>query len=165
MIRTDTSYRKTTSVAFTGHRAIPSERQGRLRERLKEAVTLSYRLGMRHFYCGMALGFDMMAAEVVLSLKGSLTGIRLTAVIPFKGQSDRWRYGEQERYSHILGMADEVVCLSDRYFDGCLLRRNDYLLSHSNGVIAYFDGKPRGGTFYTCREARRQGLDVINLYE
>ena len=49
-------------------------------------------------------------------------------------------------------------------FKGCLLRRNDFMLEHSCGVIAYYDGKPYGGTFYTCREARKRCMDIINLY-
>ena len=31
-------------------------------------------------------------------------------------------------------------------------------------LIAYFDGNPKGGTFYTVREAKRQGLDIVNLH-
>ena len=38
------------------------------------------------------------------------------------------------------------------------------MLSKVSGVIAYFDGKPKGGTFYTCRNAKDSGLDIINLY-
>ena len=44
-------------------------------------------------------------------------------------------------------------------------RRNDYMLSHSCGLIAFFDGKPKGGTFYTCRKAKSMGMDIINLYK
>ena len=40
----------------------------------------------------------------------------------------------------------------------------DYMLAHASGIIAYYDGKPKGGTFYTCRKARLKGLDIINLY-
>lgn len=38
------------------------------------------------------------------------------------------------------------------------------MLEHSCGVIAYYDGKPYGGTFYTCKEARKRCMDIINLY-
>lgn len=38
------------------------------------------------------------------------------------------------------------------------------MLDHVSGIIAYFDGKPMGGTFYTCRNARAKGIDLINLY-
>lgn len=153
------------AIAFTGHRIIPLARQEEVRKRLVTAVVLACKFGITYFYCGMALGVDMMAAEVVLSLKDKFTDIRLIAVVPYSGQSDRWTSSEQERYHRILDKADKVVTLSENYFRGCLLRRNDYMLSHSCGVIAYFDGKPNGGTFYTVRKAERMKMDVVNIYD
>ena len=152
------------SIAFKGHRIIPLVRQKEVRKRLTAAVTFAYKSGMTRFYCGMALGFDLMAAEVVLSLKEQFLDIRLIAVVPFSGQSDRWDSSEQERYHRIIAKTDMVVVLSGNYFRGCLLRRNDYMLSHSCGVIAYYDGKPQGGTFYTVRKAERMKMEVVNIY-
>lgn len=152
------------SITFTGHRIIPLVRQEEVKVRLTAAVAFACKSGMTRFYCGMALGFDMMAAEVVLSLKDQFPDIRLIAVIPFSGQSDRWDSSEQERYRQILAKADKVVVLSGNYFRGCLLRRNDYMLSHSCGVIAYYDGKPQGGTSYTVRKAERMKMEVVNIY-
>lgn len=152
------------SITFTGHRIIPLVRQEGVKVRLTAAVAFACKSGMTRFYCGVALGFDMMAAEVVLSLKDQFPDIRLIAVIPFSGQSDRWDSSEQERYRQILAKADKVVVLSGNYFRGCLLRRNDYMLSHSCGVIAYYDGKPQGGTSYTVRKAERMKIEVVNIY-
>lgn len=152
------------SIAFTGHRIIPLVRQEEVRERLATTVAFACKSGMTRFYCGMALGFDLMAAEVVLSLKDKFPDIRLIAVVPFSGQSDRWAFSEQERYHRILAKTDMIVVLSGNYFRGCLLRRNDYMLSHSCGVIAYYDGKPQGGAFYTVRKAERMKMEVVNIY-
>lgn len=88
----------------------------------------------------------------------------LIAVVPFRGQNSRWNLAEQQRYDHILAKADKVIVLSDTYYKGCLLRRNDFMLQHSNFVIAYYDGKQKGGTYYTCREARKRGMTVVNLF-
>ena len=38
------------------------------------------------------------------------------------------------------------------------------MLEHSCGVIAFYDGKPLGGTFYTCKEAVKKGMYIVNLY-
>ena len=38
-------------------------------------------MGITNFYCGMALGFDMLAAEEVISLKVELPNLKLVAVI------------------------------------------------------------------------------------
>lgn len=155
---------KEKSITFTGHRIIPLVRQEDVRVRLIAAVAFACKSGITRFYCGMALGFDLMAAEVVLSLKDQFPDIRLIAIVPFSGQSSRWAFSEQERYHRILAKTDKVVVLSGNYFRGCLLRRNDYMLSHSCGVIAYYDGKPQGGTSYTVRKAERMKMDVVNIY-
>lgn len=150
------------AVAFTGHRKVHHREM--VAERLKEAVLQSYRNGTTIYYSGMALGFDMLAAEVILSLQVSLPFLKLIAVVPFRGQSALWPMAEQQRYARILSQADEVILLSENYFNGCYLRRNDYMLSHSDNVIAYYDGKPMGGTAYTCRKARKKQMEIVNVF-
>lgn len=155
---------KGQSVAFTGHRAIPVPMQAEVMRRLKAAVSLAYSSGNRRFLCGMAMGFDSLTAEVVLSLKEDLPDIRLVAVVPFSGQACRWNAIERKRYYQFISQADEVIVLSVDYYPGCLLRRNDYLLEHTHQVIAYFDGQPKGGTYYTCKKAKRCEMGVVNLF-
>ena len=155
---------KSKSLAFTGHRTIPIERQDEIRARLVEAVSVACKSGITCFYSGMAMGFDLMAAETVLSLKGRYPDIRFIAVVPFRRQNYRWPSMEKERYQKIISQADRVIVLSEYYFKGCLLRRNDFMLEQSCGVIALYDGKLYGGTFYTWREAMKKGMDIVNLY-
>ena len=156
---------KAQSVCFSGHRLVPKDEREKLKRELRAEITKAYSRGVRNFYCGMALGFDTLAATAALSLQCELPDMRITAVVPFQGQSDRWTENDRELYEDILANVDEVVVLSRNYYDGCLLRRNDYMLKLSGGVIAYFDGQPKGGTYYTCKKAKSCGLDVINLYD
>jgi uncharacterized phage-like protein YoqJ len=156
---------KQKSVAFTGHRRILIEQQDSLRNAIMSKVGALYAMGITNYYCGMAIGFDLLAAEAVLSLKATLPRLLLIAVVPYRGQSNAWSRTEQELHAVTLAKADEVIVLSERYYKGCLLRRNDFMLFHVCGVVAFFDGNPKGGTFYTCREASRQHLDIINLYD
>lgn len=156
---------KAQSVCFSGHRLIPQGKRTELKQELRTEIAKAYARGVRNFYCGMALGFDTLAATAALSLQCELPGMRVIAVIPFQGQADRWTEADRELYEDILANVDETVVLSRRYYDGCLLRRNDYMLERSGGVIAYFDGQPKGGTYYTCKMARSHGLDVTNLYD
>ena len=160
MIHTDTK----NTAAFTGHRCIRCNDRQRLRTELERTITTCYDSGIRHFLCGMALGFDMLAAETLLAVKAEYPDIRLTAVIPFRGQPCKFNPADKGRYQSILGKADNVVCLSETYFDGCFLRRNDYMLKRASRIIAYYNGEPKGGTFYTCRRAERMGLKITNLY-
>lgn len=133
-----------------------------MRQQVRGKIRLLFSLGFRKFVSGMALGFDMLAAEEVIKLKEELKGVKLVAVVPYRGQSGRWAPYQRERYQRILNEVDEEIVLSEGYYNGCLLKRNDYMLAHASGIIAYYDGKPKGGTFYTCRKARLKGLDIIN---
>ena len=157
-------YGKEQSVAFTGHRSVPKEKVEEVRKRLRAKLRLLYQLGFRNFISGMALGFDMIAAEEVIRLKEELSEIRLIVVVPYEGQSERWSPYQKERHKSIMEKADKVEVLSQGYFNGVFLKRNDFMLSKACGLIAYFDGKPKGGTFYTCRKAKLCGMDIINLY-
>lgn len=163
MEQTDIQQEK--AAAFTGHRFILYKDRKRLKDNLKEVITACLQSGIRYFFCGMAVGFDMLAAETVLEMKGEHPETRLIAVVPFRNQPDRFNSKDKECYQSILGKADTVVMLSENYFNGCYLRRNDYMLARSNRVIAYFNGEPKGGTFYTCRRAERMGLRIDNLYQ
>ena len=64
-------------------------------------------------------------------------------------------------YLRVRRLADSEIILSQHYYRECFLRRNDYLLSHSSRVICYFDGVPRGGTYYTVRRAEH----FVNLMQ
>lgn len=157
-------YNQVTSAAFTGHRFVPYDKVPALREMLKATILEHYNRGIHRFYCGMAMGFDLLAAETVLSMKIECPDIMLLAAIPYRGQCEKFTPYNKQRYYNILGEADEVVILSESYADGCFLRRNDYMLSRAGHLIAYFDGVPKGGTFYTVRNAKRRGMPTVNLF-
>lgn len=157
-------YEKWCSVAFTGHRFISSDRVEEVRESVSNEIRLLYFKGFRNFFCGMALGFDMLAAEEVLKLKEELTGILLVATVPYREQNERWGANQKKRYLKILEKVDDVIVLSEHYYNGCFLKRNDFMLNHVAALLAYFDGKPTGGTFYTVRNAKRLSLQICNLF-
>ena len=156
--------KKEQSVAFTGHRFIPYGKLPMLKTALKNVIIELYAKGYTNYYCGMAMGFDLLSAEVVLSLKAEYKELRLIAVVPYRNQNERFSFADKKRYQSILSRADETILLCENYHQGCLLRRNDYMLAHSNQVIAYYDGENKGGTFYTCRKAQVEGLPIINLF-
>ena len=158
------NYTKEKSAAFTGHRFVPYAQRSIIRERIKGEVINAYKLGIRNFYCGMAVGFDMLAAEVILSLKAQLSSISLIAVVPFRGQDFRFSESDKKRYKMILNEVDDVLVLSNKYYKGCLLRRNDFMLDNSSRLIAFYNGEQKGGTFYTCRRAESRGIPIVNLY-
>ncbi|GAB6118959.1 SLOG family protein [Dysgonomonas termitidis] len=156
---------KLKTIAFTGHRMnrIRIEKQ-ELSGLITAAVIYFYLKGYKVFLTGMAEGLDLIAAEEVLKIKEHYPDIELHCIIPFAGQSDRMNPEDKLRYNAILSAADYEIYLSEKYYDGCFLRRNDYLVDNSTQLIAYYDNVPKGGTYYTVKNALRKGLEVFNLF-
>lgn len=155
---------KRQSVAFTGHRSIYGSKRQELRISVDNTIIDLYESGYRNFINGMAMGFDLLAASAVIAMRKRFSDIKLIAVVPYRNQSERFSEYEQKRYQYVLQNADEVIVLRENFCNGCLLRRNDYLLAHSSGLVAYYNGKQKGGTFYTIRKANESGMPVINLF-
>jgi len=160
-----TNQPKSLSVAFTGHRYVSCLAESTVAEDLRIIIRDLYRHGgIRHFYCGMATGFDLLAAEAVLELKEQLPDITLSAVVPYRNQSERFYPSAKAKYAQLLNKADDVVVLSEEYHSRCFLARNDYMLKRCQLLIAYYDGVSKGGTSYTVNKARKRCMPTINLY-
>lgn len=147
-----------TTAAFTGHRTYDGRADAALRERVRSL----YKGGVRTFLSGMAMGFDLSAADAVLHLRGECPGMRLVAVMPFEGQQQRFPAAERSRFERVLAAADDRVVLAASYHRGVYSLRNDYLVDHAAALLAWYDGSP-GGTCYTVRRALRMGRHVDNL--
>ena len=152
------------TAAFTGHRWYDSSRKQSVRKRIEECVREAYRNGITNFISGMAIGFDLLAAEVVLSLRHECPAITLTAVLPFREQASRFNELNKCRYYKCLSQADDIVILSNDYTAKCYLERDRFMVEHSSLLIACYDGRNRGGTFWTVNFAARTGKNVINIY-
>ena len=157
--------------AFTGHRPrkFPwgyNEADARcvaLKETLAKEIAKLVNAGYTDFFSGMAEGTDTWAALAVLALKKENPALRLHCVLPCEGQADEWSASAQELYHSILAQADEVVYVSREYRDGCMLKRNRYLVDHAACLLAVYNGERRGGTAMTVRYARKLGREVIIL--
>ena len=152
------------TAAFTGHRWYDSSRKHSVRKKIEECVREAYRNGITNFISGMAIGFDLLAAEVVLSLRHECPAITLTAVLPFREQASRFNELNRCRYYKCLSQADDIVILSNDYTAKCYLERDRFMVEHSSLLIACYDGRNRGGTFWTVNFAARTGKNVINIY-
>ena len=146
-------------VSFTGHRQAPYS----LIEPLDRIVRTLIEQGFTTFHSGMALGFDMMAAEAVLRAKQTHPEVRLIAVLPFPEQDSKFSEQTKIRDRQILQQADERVITSPCYTNaGVYHIRNRYLIDHSSFVVCYFNGTP-GGTQKTLEYARRMNKTIIAL--
>lgn len=163
-IMNDLKFDRTVSAAFTGHRFYDFSQREFIQERLTSAISEAYEHGIRNFISGFALGIDLMAAQLVQSLKCNLPGISLTAAIPFEGQAERYNIYDKRVYRRLLELADKVIVLSDCYYPRCFLDRDEFMVENASYLIAYYDGREKGGTYYTVKKARARGIPIINVY-
>lgn len=150
------------TACFTGHRRIPAEQYDIIYERLKITIVNLIERGYRFFGSGGALGFDTMAAQVILAMKKQYPLIRLILVLPCLSQAKGWSEYDYTVYEHIKEQADKVVYTSLRYTRECMHRRNRHLVDNSSACICYLT-EMYGGTAYTVHYARDQGLEIINI--
>ena len=86
------SNKKYESCVFTGHRILEEDFSSR---RLKKEIKSLIEQGVSTFYNGMAMGFDLLAAEAVLYYKKKFPQIKLIACIPCYQQEKS--YSEQDK--------------------------------------------------------------------
>ena len=89
--------------------------------------------------------------------------LKLHCVLPYEEQADGWSASARELYFSILEQADEVVYVSREHREGCMLKRNRYLVNHAACLLAVYNGEWRGGTAMTVRYAQKLGRKIIVL--
>ncbi len=150
------------TCCFTGHRDLPTSSRAELSIKLEDCLISLIGRGVRYFGAGGALGFDTLAAQIVLNLKNRYPNIKLILVLPCLSQTRGWPAKDVEEYERIKAQADKVVYTSQEYTKGCMFKRNRHLVDNSGVCICYLT-RGSGGTAYTVDYAEKQGLEVINL--
>lgn len=160
--------RKFYTCCFTGHR--PSNLPWGYNEkgvkffifklRLYNKIIRAINSGYIHFISGMALGIDMICAEIVLNLKKRYPNITLECAIPCTNQAEKWTNYSIVKYNNILSKADTITYVSSRkYYKGCMHNRNKYMIDNSNLLIAIYNGS-NGGTKQTIQYAKSNNLNI-----
>ncbi len=144
----------------TGHRPdgfpFPSddgESRLQYKKRLYAAVEELMNAGYRHFITGMAEGVDTDFAIAVLYYKKKYKNVTLEAALPFPPQTRI--FPPQTVKEKILASCDAVTVVSEVYFDGCMQKRNCYMVDRADIVLAVWNGRRKGGTWNTISYARR----------
>ncbi len=138
--------------AFTGHRTLGEDfnADGLLLE-IKRAIEG----GVTTFLSGMAMGFDLLAAKLVLALREENPSLKLVACIPCAEQAKKYPQEELALYRSVELAANERIVLSEKYYRGCMHARNRYMADRADVLIAYCN-KPTGGTAYTVEYFRKK---------
>ena len=146
---------------FTGHRpeklnASEEEVKSWLESQIDQAIIDGYVT----FITGCAMGVDIWAGQIVLRKKAENPEIHLIAATPWPGFSSRWNDEWRQQYSELLKNADLVINVCSHYHNGVFQQRNEWMVDHSNRVIAFFNGAP-GGTKNTIDYAENKGIEVV----
>ncbi|MDR0222363.1 MAG: SLOG family protein [Oscillospiraceae bacterium] len=158
--------------SFTGYRtkklnasiSAGSASAEEIKSALKAEMERMLKEGFGTFQCGMAVGADLMFAEIALELKREHPSVKFIAVIPCLEHDSGWNETDRARCREISEKADEAVIVSNsRYFDGCMAKRNRYLADTCDELLAVYDGQ-RGGTMQTINYAgkRKIKITVVN---
>ena len=153
---------KEKTCCFTGHRHIPAEYLPAITKKLRDTLIFYIEQGYQYFDAGGALGFDTLAAQTVLNLKAQYPDIKLILVLPCKNQASRWSETDVREYEWIKTCADKIVYTADRYFNGCMQKKEPALGCCSSLCICYLT-EQSGGTKYTVDYATENGITVVNL--
>lgn len=112
---------------------------------------------------GMAQGWDMAVASVCVGLE-----IKYTAAVPYPGQELVWPDPDTRAwYKEILRQAERTVLVNQSTGGNAaraLQLRNQWIVDHSEKIIALWDGEESGGTYNCIKYAERQKVEVINVW-
>ena len=148
-----TEEKQLKSCSFTGHRELQKDFDIK---KLKEVLEDLIKKGVDTFYNGGAIGFDLLCAEAVVSLKKDYPFIKLILCIPCLNQEKYYNEINKNRYIEIFNKADEKIYISNTgYFKGCMQKRDVFLVDKADIIVAFLK-KKTGGTAYTVNYAKRK---------
>ena len=146
---------------FTGHRPGKLKMPEKQLVKLLEAeIIRAIDSGHTTFIAGMAKGVDLIAAEIVLRLRKHDPRLKLICALPHPGFGQHWGGGWTERFQRALAEADLERTICPAFSYGSYQTRNEWMVRHSDMVIAVFNGE-LGGTKNTLDFAKRSGVPCV----
>ena len=157
------------SVCFTGHRSLKNVDYRSLKILLDDTICALVKKGATEFYCGGALGWDTICANMVLYLKKKKQlDINLHLVLPCKNedQTKKWSEEDKQTFYSILMHAETIEYVGSDYTKDCMKKRNARLVELADCCVAFYNtADARSGTGQTVRMAEDKGIEIINIYE
>ncbi len=116
-----------------------------------------------HFISGLAIGVDMLAAECVAYTRTFVkTPVLLTGAAPFPAQPSKWPQQTKDHYNYVCSLCNELIAVSpDPYHPSKMQIRNEWMVNHSDYVIAIWNGVEKGGTWNCISYARSLGKPIL----
>lgn len=156
---------------FSGHRNLPTDCIESIFKTTKEQIIDAVKHhDIKDFYAGGAIGFDMIASIMVLSIKRSrFNNINLHIIMPTPNYGNsQWKTIQQKEYYRIiLQGAKSVATVSADYYSGVFFARNQRLteLGCDLGIVYAEPQHRSGGTYNTIKMAEHNSTKIINIYD
>lgn len=142
------------SCCVTGHRDIPPNQLEFVEKSLSHEIRAAIDEGITHFIFGGADGTDLLFARLVTEFQQQGFPLTLEAVIPYANRL------KNSALKPLLSSCSQVTVTAKDYSAGCFFARNREMVQKSARVLAVYDGRQRGGTFFTLHYARSMGRDL-----
>lgn len=153
---------KYQTCCFTGHRRLPQEKIEQILIRLNQEVDNLISQGVTDFISGGAIGFDQIAASLIVVKKEMGNNVRLLFALPCRNQDALWSTEQKRLYRGLLDEADEIIYVSEEYTNDCMKKRNQYMVDRSAYCICALIFET-GGTAQTVKYAGKKNIKVINV--
>lgn len=145
---------------FTGHRNI--EFSSDVIRAIDKLIDVAVAKGVTNFLVGMAFGSDLIAAGILVK-----RNLHWQAVLPCAPEYQTLYWSEESRniYYWLLGHANGQIQLAEEYTPSVYMKRNSYLVRHSDICLAVWDGRTsQSGTFH-CLGLAQKSEKLVYWYE
>ena len=148
-------------IGFAGHSFVASNEE--VKEIVKEQICKNI-IGDTHISCylGGYGAFDEICACACRELKKEFEGIEIIYITPYFSLSEQEKIKEMERYGLYDASIYPPIEKAPKRF--AILRRNEWIMSNADLVIAYVD-RDYGGAYKALCVARRKKKKIINICE
>ena len=145
------------TCCFFGHRSLPKKRFEYIIKRLDLEIDNLINQGVTNFISGGELGFEQIAASIVLVKREMGANVRLILALPCQNQDKKLTAGQKRLYHTLLSEASEV-----RYVvDDCMKKRDYSIVDNASYCICYFTNtNSHCEAAQTLRYAEQKGLTV-----
>ena len=149
------------TCCVTGHRDVPVGNEQYVEEALRKEVLAAIAAGYTRFISGFADGVDLTFAAIVAAEKKQNSCLQLEAALPYRNRIN----AKSPLFQELLACCDRVYVQSEKSNRQCYHERNRYMVLSSDRVIAVYDGRSTGGTFYTIRfaQANEKEIRIIEI--
>ena len=138
------------TCCVTGHRDVPVGKEQYVEEALRKEVLAA-----------IAAGYTRSISAIVAAEKKQNSCLQLEAALPYRNRIN----AKSPLFQELLACCDRVYVQSEKSNRQCYHERNRYMVLSSDRVIAVYDGRSTGGTFYTIRfaQANEKEIRIIEI--